>query len=241
MNTSSPAHNKGNRRSNIVDIVSGKTFSSLDNERLIRLSPEYEGLCMLYSTHDSPPDRFFTMRILCWAIRNSGEVVALVPWLNKILPCTMLAPPFHGQFEGYFDPQTEEVFSEPPPHKVTELETAVYYYDCSNKYSGDQAAQRQLQEIPDTIGTHAMLTAEDSHSLILTEVISWRLMGDGHLQAMLIDDDLIDETPVLPGDPCLYPAETSSHFRYYFQHQVANQIKAEDPDAMAAVAMLFDN
>ncbi len=225
-----------NSDSNIVDIFSGKSFTSLKNERIVRLSPEYDGFCMLYSTSKTNPEKLYTMKILCWALRDNGEVVALVPWLNKVLPCEKLDDPFYGQFEGYYDLNSERVFYHPPPHKVIELETAASYYD----YSSD-TADTMVQEIPDTIGTHAMLTGDDSSSLILTEVLSWRLFNNGHIQGTIIDENLVDVTPVLPGDPCLYPTEDNPNFRYFFQHQIANQIKSEDPEALAAIALLFDN
>ncbi|MEE8057296.1 MAG: hypothetical protein V3T17_05605 [Pseudomonadales bacterium] len=236
MSTSTLNSGKSNDNSNVVDIFSRKTFTSLKNERFIRLSPEYDGLSMLYSTCKTTQEKLFTMKILCWAIRDNGEVVALVPWLNKILPCNKLDDPFYGQFEGYYDLTSESVFYNPPLHKVTELQTTVGYYDYSN-----EDPDTILQEIPDTIGTHAMLNTNDAHSLILTEVLSWRLLNDGRIQAMLIDESMVAVTPVLPGDPCLYPAEENPDFRYFFQHQIANQIKSKDPDAIAAIALLFEN
>ena len=220
---------------NVVDLFSGKTFPTLQKERLVRLSPEHDGICMLYSTTKSNPDKLYTMRILCWGIRDNGEVVGLVPWLNQILPCDELEDPFFGQFEGYYDIGSERVFYHPPPHKTIELETAASYFRA-----GKLPEETIIQEIPDTIGTHAMLNADDDSSLILTEVLSWRLQHNGHIQAMLVDEDKVNVTPVLPGDPCLYPAEDNPNFRYFFQHQIANQIKSQDPEALAAIALLFD-
>lgn len=231
MSTSTPTRDDGN----VVDIFSGKNFSTLQNERIVRLSPEHDGICMLYSTSKTNPDKLYTMKILCWGIRENGEVVGLVPWLNRILPCDELEDPFFGQFEGYYEIATERVFYHPPPHKTMELETAASYFD-----PGKIDQQSVVQEIPDTIGTHAMLNSFDDSSLILTEVLSWRLLHNGHMQAMLVDEAKVNVTPVLPGDPCLYPAEDNPEFRYFFQHQIANQIKSQDPEALAAIALLFD-
>ncbi len=231
MSTSPPMNDSGN----VVDLFSGKPFSTLQQERIVRLSPEYDGLCMLYSTHKANPDKLYTMKILCWGIRDNGEVIGLVPWLNRILPCDELEDPFFGRFEGYYDIASEHIFYHPPPHKVTELETAADYF--TPEVPDEDIV---VQEVPDTIGTHAMLNADDSNSLILTEVLSWRLLQSGHLQAMLIDEAQVNVTPVLPGDPCLYPAEENPNFRYFFQHQIANQIKAQDPEALAAIALLFE-
>lgn len=231
MKTSTPHGDTGN----VVDLFSGKPFATLHQERIVRLSPEHEGICMLYSTSKTNPDKLYTMRILCWGIRENGEIVGLVPWLNRILPCDELEDPFFGQFEGYYDIAAERVFYHPPPHKVRELETAASYFEA-----GELDSDTVIQEIPDVIGTHAMLNADDDSSLILTEVLSWRLLFNGHIQAMLIDEEAVSVTPVLPGDPCLYPAEDNPKFRYFFQHQIANQIKSQDPEALAAIALLFE-
>ena len=231
MNTSTPNLNN----SNIVDIFTGKTLCTLEQERIVRVSPEYDGLCMLYSTSKTGADKYYSMRILCWGIRQNGEVVGLVPWLNQVVPCDQLDDAVYGMFEGYYDRHTEDIFYSAPPHKVMELETAVEYFSevCAPE-------DEVVQEIPDTIGTHAMLSSENANSLILTEVLSWQLDIEGNIQAMLIDEELVEVTAVLAGDPCLYPASTNPDFRYFFQHHIANQIKAEDPEAMAAIALLFD-
>lgn len=222
--------------SNVVDIFSGKSLSALRDEKIVRLSPEYDGLTMLYSNSKTNAEKLYTMKILCWAIRENGEVEGMVPWLNKIVACTELDDAIYGHFEGYYDMSTDCVFYQAPPHKVMELETASEYFGPASNLPEDV-----LQEIPDTIGTHAMLNSEDGNSIILTEVLSWQLLNNGHVQAMLIDEEDVCATPVLPGDPCLYPAETNSQFRYFFQHHIANQIKAEDPDALAAIALLFES
>ena len=62
----------------------------------------------------------------------------------------------------------------------------------------------------------------------------------GSVYAMISDPSKVVSTPVLPGDESLYEAQASESFRYFFQHQIANKIKAEDPEAMAAISMLVD-
>jgi hypothetical protein len=219
---------------NVIDFFSRRPVSTSKEERIIRLSLESDGLCMLYS-NKANPNRLYSMNILCWALRQNGEVVGMVPWLNQLSPCTQLQDPLNGRWEGYYDPEFDDIFEEPPAHKMIELETAAEYFDTRSD-KGDQA----IQEIIDAIGTHAMLASDDFSSLTLTEVLSWRLYGDGRISAMLIAQNLITSTPVLPGDDCLYPAESAANFRYFFQHHIANQIKAEDPAALAAVALLMD-
>lgn len=230
MKTSTAGHNS----SNVVDFFTGQPYSELRNQRLIRLAPELDGLELLYS-NEANPDKLFSLKILCWGLRANGEVVGLVPWLDDIVAAPEIQDPLNGKFEGYYDPGIDEIFYEAPIHKVVELETAAEYYDCECDEEGDV-----VQEIPDTIGTHAVLSSNGFHTITLTEVVSWRLHFDGTVCGMLADPEKIVSTPVLPGDDCLYPAQSRKEFRYFFQHQIANKLKAEDPEALAAISCLVE-
>ena len=119
---------------------------------------------------------------------------------------------------------------------MVELETAADYYEYQCEHPEDI-----IQEVPDTIGTHAILSENGFQSLTLAEVISWRLFHDGTIQGMLADHNKIDSTPILPGDTCLYPAQDNPKFKYFFQHHIANKIKSQDPEAIAAISMLVDD
>ena len=220
---------------NVYDLFTGKRVDAASDTRLIRLSPEYDGLCMLYTNSQSRFSKLYAMKILCWGLQADGQITGLVPWMDKLAPCQDLQDPFQGQWEGYYDPVSEQVFYEPPLHKALELENACQYFIIDDKLPEHHC----IQEIPDTIGTHAMLENGDGDSLLLTEVLSWRLLQNGHVQAMLIDDEKVTRTPVLPGDESLYPVDREPRFRYYFQHHIANQIKAQDPEALAAIALLL--
>ncbi|MGV6806867.1 MAG: hypothetical protein ACWA5K_03075 [bacterium] len=231
MTTSSDDHNSDN----VVDIFTGKSFSERLSHRIIRIAPELDGLEMLYS-NASHPDKLFSIKVLCWGLRADGSAVGVVPWLDGIVACQDIRDPLKGRWEGYFDPGVDEIFYEAPIHKVLELETSADYYRYSCEDDKDI-----IQEVPDTIGTHAVLSEDGFKSIVLKEVVSWRLHHDGTLSGMLIDDDKVEETPVLPGDPCLFPADESEHFRYFFQHHIANKIKARDPEALAAISMLVDS
>ena len=224
------------RPDNVVDLFSGKPLAALRGEQVIRLSPEFDGLNMLYSNRHTDPNKLYSMKILCWGLQADGEIVGMVPWLNGLIPCSDLDDAATGLWEGYYDPATDQVFYSAPPHKAAELEHAATYFGaCTDN------PNRVVQEIPDTIGTHAMLTGQDEDTLVLTEVLSWRLFNDGKIEAMLIDEQTVESTPVLPGDACLYAASGDPRFRYFFQHHIANQIKSEDPVALAAIAMLFES
>lgn len=221
---------------NVVDLFSGKPLAALHGEQIIRLSPEFDGLSMLYSNRHTDPNKLYAMKILCWGLQADGEVVGMVPWLNGLIPCSELDDAATGLWEGYYDSSIDQVFYEAPPHKTAELEHAAAYFGA-----GPDNPNPIVQEIPDTIGTHAMLTGQDDDTLVLTEVLSWRLLNDGKIEAMLIDEHTVEATPVLPGDACLYAASSDPRFRYFFQHHIANQIKSEDPVALAAIAMLFES
>lgn len=221
---------------NVVDLFSGKPLAALRGEQIIRLAPEFDGMSMLYSNRHTAPNKLYAMKILCWALQADGEVVGMVPWLNGLIRCPDLDDDATGLWEGYYDATIDQVFDDAPPHKVAELEHAADYFGAS-----PDNTNYIVQEIPDTIGTHAMLTGQDEDTLVLTEVLSWRLFNDGTIEAMLIDEHTVESTPVLPGDSCLYTASSDPRFRYFFQHHIANQIKSEDPVALAAIAMLFES
>mgnify|MGYP000082489591 CR=1 FL=1 len=238
-----PSHSKGihmktstptDPTSNVVQLFDYQQKAYQDR-RLLRVSAECDGLSMLYSNHHTNSDKLYSMKVLCWALQANGDVVGIVPWLNKASPCQDLDDPYYGKWQGYYDPKNDQLFFEPPEHKVLELQKAVQYFG-----EPDQSETTIHQEIPDTIGTHAMLSDTQNNGLILTDILSWRLYGDGHLDAMIIDEQLVDATPILVGDPCLYPVSANPDFRYFFQHHIANQIKAQDPDSMAAIELLLD-
>lgn len=230
MKTSTP----GDNRNNVIDLFTGKPYSSLSDSRFIRLCPELDGLEMLYS-NEVNPDKLFSLKILCWGLRANGEVVGLVPWLDDIVACTDICDPLNGKWEGYFDPGIEDIFYEAPLHKIVELETAAEYYELVCESDSDI-----VQELPDTIGTHAVFSKDGFRNLRLQEVVSWRLHHDGMICGMVADESMVISTPVLAGDDCLYPAQANEEFRYYFQHQIANRIKARDPEALAAISLLVE-
>lgn len=226
-------HNHDN--SNVIDIFTGLDLDNKANQRIIRISPEPDGICMLYSNNTNP-DKLFSMKLVCWSLSLDGTIDGMVPWLDGLRSCDSLQDQDIGQWEGYYDPRTDDMFFEPPEHKILELSSAADFF------SGQQLNESEsIQEIADTIGTHALFIDPLKSNITLSEVVSWRLNKDGRFNAMLIDQDQITSTPVLPGDQCLYAAEQHPEFHYFFQHHVANQIKSEDPRAMTAVAMLLDS
>lgn len=221
--------------SNVVDIFTGNTWSEKQQKRFVRLAPEIDGMEMLY-TNEKNPNKLFTLKILCWGLRENGEIEGLVPWLDKIVPCTEIDDPLQGCWQGYYDPGIEEIFFEAPEHKVTELDAAADYYQYECETEDDV-----VQEISDNIGTHGVLSGDQFQSITLAEVVSWRLKANGEMSAMLIDETLVKTTPVLPGDPCLFSATGRDDFQYYFQHHIANKLKEKDPEAIAAIANLMNN
>ena len=220
---------------NVIDIFTRKPLSELSNNKLIRIAPELDGLEMLYSNAENP-QKLFSIKILAWGLRLSGEVVGLVPWLDELVACDEINDPLNGQWQGYYDQGVDELFFAAPLHKVVELETAADYYE----YQCD-SEREIIQEVPDSIGTHAVLSTDGFHSITLKEVVSWRLLQNGCVQAMLIDDEKVINTPVLPGDNCLYVANKDDDFKYFFQHHIANQLKSQSPEAMAAIALLEES
>ncbi|MDP0563102.1 MAG: hypothetical protein QS721_12575 [Candidatus Endonucleobacter sp. (ex Gigantidas childressi)] len=226
--------NKHPKSSNIVDIFTKKPVDDTNIDKFIRLSPEIDGLEMLYS-NDSCPGKLYSIKILCWALMKNGEVHALVPWLNKIVSAKELNDPLKGRWEGYYDNCHNHLFFEAPSHKKKELKAAAHFF---HNPSNDK--NLVIQEIIDSIGTHVVLTEDNLQTIILAHVTSWRLFNDGRLYAMIADETKINSTPVLTGDECLFPAQEHKDFRYFFHYTIANKIKHGDPDTIASLNKLAD-
>ena len=107
------------RPARVIDLESMRQ-RQLARRRLVRLAPELDGLEMVYRL-DAPPDTLYGMPILAWGMRENGDIVGLVPWMESLTPCEQLDDPDHGHFVGYRDPETEELFDQPPEHKEMEL------------------------------------------------------------------------------------------------------------------------
>ncbi len=195
-----------------------------------RLIPELDGLEMLYTNDTS--DQVYSLKVLCWAIWSDGHIDGMVPWINQLAACRSLDDPLNGHWEGFMDPSTGKILFEAPQHKADYLSASSKYYPI------DTASIQAIQEIPDTIGSHAVFTLDHFDNYHIQEIHSWRLYGDGSLMAMAVEADQVLNTPVLPGDECLYSVFHRKDFHYFFQNNIANKIKAKDPEALAAMAHL---
>ncbi|WP_339674550.1 hypothetical protein [uncultured Zhongshania sp.] len=204
--------------------------SRTEQHRILRISPEYEGLCLLYAHHALSRDKLYAVKILAWARLANGQDVAILPWLSGIVRCIDLKDPESGQTRGYYDPRSSRHFSDIPPHHAAALDAMCEY--------PQQSGMHIVQEIPDLIGSHAALLSDDKQFL-LEPVISWRLHSDGKLEALVADLSLARESPVLPSDECLYPVQREGNFRYFFQYHIANQIKAGGQIATRALQQLL--
>lgn len=219
---------------NVIDMFTRKPLDEANLHQIVRIAPELDGMEMLYS-NDANPGKLFSMKILCWALMRDGTVDALIPWLNKIVPARELNDPLNGRWEGYFDKVHDHAFFDVPDYKAAELENAATYYPA---IESDEPAI--VQEIPDTIGTHAIMTDDQFKTIVLVHVTSWRLFTDGRILAMVADDKKVENTPVLPGDECLFAAQNHEHFHYFFHYVIANKIKNGDPEALAAFTHLVE-
>lgn len=200
--------------------------------RMIRLAPELDGLEMIYHLA-SDPETLYGMPLLAWGLREDGDVVGLVPWMEALTSCHELNDSEHGHFVGYRDPETEELFQSAPEHKVLEIEHAAAYFDYE-----ETSEPTLIQQLPDTLGTHALCMDSDNQPWQLKQVFGWRLFSDGEIEALLVDESMIESTPVLAGDPCLYPGHSRHQVVYFFQRVIANRIKQEDPATLEALALM---
>jgi len=225
------SQNQLNKPSNVVGIFSKEYQASLQPKRIIRLSAELDNWQMLY--HNNHEDRMYTLPILCWALLEDGHICGMVPWLTHLESCEEIKLSSGGEWMGYYQPETQIHLETPPKHKLAELNT---FNDAPNFCDSDIV----VQEIPDLTGTHAIFAGDASDEICLVEVFSWQLMEDGHVRGMIIDCDLVDHTPVLPGDNSLTSAQSDNAFIYYFHNGIASKIKSQDPEALAAIAILTD-
>lgn len=222
-----------NNRDNVINLFSNKTARDTGRQQLIRIVPELDHLCMVYS-HPHDPGSLFAVPLLGWAMQKNEHVVGIMPWLTSVISAEQANDPKGGLWQGYYDPISEIVFSEPPEHKVQELRASLEAYEFM-----PSEKVYVMQELPDTTGTHALTLLPEKSAYQLSEIYSWALFSDGRVEAMLVDEDKITNTPVLPGDPCLFPFSELEGKSYYFQYKVANQIKREEPEALAALQRMM--
>ena len=210
------------RKAPVIDLFTGQTLESGEDRRIVRLSPEHDGLSMLYC-NDANPGKTFKLKIIAWGLQRNGKVVGLVPWLNCVTSCQDLSDPLNGRWEGYFNASNGQIFFEPPAHKSMELEAAHNFYKQNSLAS---RSEEVLQEIPDNIGTHAVFADKASKDFHINAIFSWQLYGNGRIEGMLIDAEKIRQTPVLAGDQALYPAHEDPNFRYFFQFHKSMELEA---------------
>lgn len=230
MNTSSVTSGTAN---NVIDLFSRKVRPDPDEKKFIRMTPELDGLAMVYS-HPSDTSTLFALKLIGWGMQRNGRITGIVPWLQEVIAAEDACDPRGGQWQGYYDYESEIVFSEAPAHKIAELEKSVETYE----YLPDDE-RYIMQSLPDITGTHIVSVLEEAHSFQLAEVHSWSLYSDGCIEAMLVDEQSVINTPVLPGDDCLYPLSSTDEVSYYFQYQIANQIKRREPEAMKALMRMM--
>ncbi|MBB1486055.1 hypothetical protein [Oceanospirillum sediminis] len=218
---------------NVIDLFSRQVRTDPDEKKFIRIAPELDGLAMVYS-HPSDPSTLFSLRLIGWGMQKNGRITGIVPWLQEVISAEDACDPKGGQWQGYYDYESETVFSEPPEHKIAELEKSIEVYE----FIPDEE-RYVMQAVPDITGTHIVSLMEEERSFQLAEVHSWSLYSDGSIEAMLVDEDKVTNTPVLPGDDCLYPVSDVKQISYYFQYQIANQIKRREPEAMQALLRMM--
>jgi len=222
---------------NVVNLFTQQPVSSSAHNRIIQLYPETNGIRMLYSAPDKP-ERLVAVPVLCWVLKEDGEITALLPWLDDIIDCESIEQQYQISWEGFYNPLNEEIFYDTPAQAQAILQVSARYIAPSN-YNSASATATVIQEIIDPIGTHALMINDSCDAFVLTSVISWQLDSDGAIQAMLADNEAIEKFPVLPGDSCLYPASSDKNFKCFFQRDIAEQIREQNPETLQAIENLF--
>ncbi|MFP3442353.1 hypothetical protein R0K18_31940, partial [Pantoea sp. SIMBA_133] len=65
-----------------------------------------------------------------------------------------------------------------------------------------------IQQLPDTLGTHALCMNHPDAPWNMKQVYGWRLYSDGSVEAVLADEQQATMSPILLGDKCLYDAHS---------------------------------
>ena len=252
-NSTCPASNH-----NVINLFTGQSNVEAIQYSIIQICPENSGIKMIYANQHQP-ERLISVPILCWGLRSDGKTVGIVPWVGEISDCTRIDEDYDINWEGYYHQNTGVIFSEPPEAIIAQLATAMRFLsedNAANQIAGhlpttDSNEKNIIQEIPDLIGTHALVLKIDDNSnndggihketrtLILTPVISWALDLEGEMHGMLVDDNAVEKTPVIPGDDCLYYASSNPNFFCYFQRDIADQIRLRNPETIAAIEKLL--
>lgn len=219
------------RSAQVIDLESVRQRHQAQ-QRLVRLAPELDGMEMVYQLA-SDPESYYGMPILAWGLRGQDEIVALVPWMDTLAVCHELQQSESGRFVGYRDPEIDDVCTLPPEHKYQELLAAADYFEYE-----DSSEPTLIQQLPDTLGTHALCMDHPDHPWHLKQVHGWRLYSDGHIDALLADDTKPCLSPILLSDDCLYSAQTRHKLVYFFQRHIANRILDEDPATLDALALM---
>ena len=236
-----------NNNNNVINLFTGQSIVKSTQSSIIQICPENSGIKMLYANHNRP-ERLVSVPVLCWGIRNDGETVGVVPWIGEIRDCTRIGETHDISWEGYYLESTGTIFSTPPEPMVAQLATAIRFIPDNKKREPKTPLTKQdsvdekniAQEIPDLIGTHALIINADAQSLLLTPVVSWALDQKGEIHGMLVNEDTVEKTPVIPGDDCLYSATSNPKFCCYFQREIAEQIRLGHPETIEAIEKLLN-
>ncbi len=249
---------------NVINLFTGTAHSEQHVAPALQICPEASGLSMLYSNQENP-DRLIAVPIMCWALKPNGDVVGMVPWINEITDCHNIDKQLNVCWEGYYCEKKDDIFFEPPEMIVAQLAVSARFCDSMPEQSTYPSTESKslnailatnsngsiepehrvieeldiIQEIPDLVGTHALLLSDDQLSLTLTPVVSWILDSRGQLHGTLVDENLIEQIPALPGDDCLYSAISNPNFRCFFQRDIAENIRQQDSETMQAVEQLL--
>jgi hypothetical protein len=154
-------------KSNIIQLDS---YRGVKNEgpkapRIVRISSELDGMEALYCS-DLTPDHLFSVKILFWALLDTGSVCAVIPWLEDVIT-TDDDQSIEGSWQGYYDATQDRIFFKPPEHKAKELELSHQFYHATQLTSSNRNAidtsskpkneldktQRASEPTPDTPGS----------------------------------------------------------------------------------------
>ena len=212
-----------------IGITSLNSFRSARSRKILRIVPEHDSNVVLYSSSEGGAERYYTQRIVCWALRESGQVVAIVPWLSRLVASDEIDDPEMGRPLGFYNLNSRRLLYEPPAHKVAELDAVNTFDD----YLLDDRVAAGF--IPDNTGVGVLLNIGGDRHTALCRVIGWKLDSGGQIHALV----------ELEGNRVLVPigasvAGAGLRVSCFIDRNLVVGLRAKDPDALLAVDLLLE-
>ena len=210
---------------NFSDFQKEKENSKKRMVYIYQESGVYDGLYY----KDNDPEMAYRIKILFWAIDNSGNIVALVPYLKEIRVLEELNNESKMHFAGYYDTYNEEIIYELPEFKVKEINNYKTLFDgSSQKEQYNKRGFNQL--IQDSSGIHGVFVHIETEELSIVPIHSWCLYENGEMEPFIVKEKSLHLSPIIltgtkEDDSHIESMFSLKNFSYYFTYETAQRVK----------------